>query len=166
MVKDQCGADNLTTNNTKTRVIVFSNLRDNPKPSRIHIQGNEMESVDNYRHLGATLTSKLSLTAYTAQTAKYAEKRRCIMTKLSHLGISESLRRTAYYSYSTTMKKRVMNMIKSPNSPMSFEHMNNEWTSDKTASDSWPYINARLYFSLSSYDLFLYNIFTAIVPCL
>ena len=98
-IADWCDANDLLINTTKTKEIIFSNLRDDPNPPILTTNDQKLEQVQQYKYLGTTITNKLSFSQNTTLMVEKARKRLYIMTKLAYLGVNESLRRTAYTAF-------------------------------------------------------------------
>ena len=98
-IADWCDANDLLINTTKTKEIIFSNLRDDPNPPILTTNDQKLEQVQQYKYLGTTITNKLSFSQNTTLMVEKARKRLYIMTKLAYLGDNESLRQTAYTAF-------------------------------------------------------------------
>ena len=80
-IADWCDANDLLINTTKTKEIIFSNLRDDPDPPNLAINDQQLERVQQYKYLGTTITNKLSFSKNTTLIVEKARKRLYIMTK-------------------------------------------------------------------------------------
>ena len=98
-LSDWCQANNLLINCSKTKEMIFSNLRDNPQPPALKINNYKLERVESYRYLGTVLTNKLSFASNTSAVVDKARRRLYIMSRLARLGVNEMLRRAAYKSF-------------------------------------------------------------------
>jgi hypothetical protein len=94
-----CKDHNLIINLSKTKEIIFSNLRDEPTPPDLSVNGTPIERVDSYKYLGTVITSKLSFKSNIDQVVEKARRRLYIMSRLASLGVSETLRRMVYTTF-------------------------------------------------------------------
>ena len=69
-------ADNkLSFSADKTKVMIFTRRTKNFVRPRLHIMGNELEIVDQFKYLGVLLDSKLKWTPHVLQQAEKAKKK-------------------------------------------------------------------------------------------
>jgi hypothetical protein len=94
-----CDNNSLILNPSKTRELVISNLRDNPDPSKLSVNGEEIGRVDEYKYLGTLITSKLSFDRDTENKIDKARKRLYLMNRLSHMQVSETMIKTVYTAF-------------------------------------------------------------------
>ena len=92
-------SQDLLLNVSKTKELIFTNMRDNRACDPLVINGTVVEQVESFVYLGTTVDHKLSFKAHSEAVIKKARKRLFIMKKLSSLGISKPIRMRCYYTF-------------------------------------------------------------------
>jgi hypothetical protein len=94
-----CNSNSLILNTSKTKELIISNSRDNPKPSTLSLNGSDIDRVSEYKYLGTIITSKLNFDKHTDHIVCKARRRLYLMNRLAYMKVSESMIKTVYTAF-------------------------------------------------------------------
>ena len=94
-----CYDNELIINVSKTKEMVFSNLRFTPSCDYLILNDMCVDRVENFKYLGTILDSKLNFKLNSDHVAEKARMRIFIMKKLSFLGIAKPVQIRCYVTF-------------------------------------------------------------------
>ncbi len=93
-----CSANNLSLNPSKTKELMIDFRMKRQDPAPVHINGDIVERVSNFRFLGTHISQDLTLTINTIALVKKAQQRLYFLRSLRKLDLSQQLLLSFYKS--------------------------------------------------------------------